>query len=868
MADHDLEIGRCLRREANADFGPHKAVSSGTPVTDAGRWTRPRIHLCVTLWGDSYIRRFDALCLSSLLADGNLPSLSAGYQCTLFVHTRSEDVPRLMSGPFMRRVEDLILVTYVTAEGADLRSPQDHWDPWRRGYSGALEADAAFLLIIPDVVYHRDALRRIVDRLRPETPIVEYPIPQVVEELAEGCVYDCYRRVDGTVELDDAALRRIFLDFVHPKHAMAIVGASRCTSHPEYILAPTDRGLIVREVAGHPLAVLPRYACVDPVLVPVAVRPHSSYLECLGLGLEAALKYSDWYALWLARGQQLSRLVNLGSWANHVRKPGNAHYAATGSIIEGRPLTGPPDSCTFAGRRSILQLWIIELTQSVYAAVHRLRGDAGAEVLPFATVALLSARVRQHLRRAPGLTVFVPRCLRAKDLEMARRHRAAAERLFLRHCVMRDLELRSGAEFTLIEATDLAGRRWNAYTEVPKINERDRDVVAGQIVSCYLVQHGRVRIYLFDPLVKDELRRADDAVAPSVQAKELPRAIEDAVPPAKRLTRLPSLRRVALLRRVADVVTGAAGTGRVPGEPGRLKRLAIGLFLLLLRIPKLRGLMIRALNASRRRRGKPEFELADLVRARAPSSHPATPDGFADPAASLEEPAGIIVSTHDGATTTRPLEADDGLLRESILAANLANELLKVVNRFNQILGVVSSPLQAFLEGVQRQLDEAVDWNGARDVADPVVRLQLALREAAENRFGTACDLAEPLWSDPCYAEHARRSALDGDAYVRAFDIKARTAAWAGKKELAIDYYLRALGLDGRRSSLACCAAKLHWDMDQPDQALSLLYQRGIYSELNPMHELLLSSARSRTAQAISDHVARGISPDRRRAVP
>src|SRR5262249_43314775 len=148
------------------------------------------------------------------------------------------------------------------------------------------------------------------DRLTPQTPVIEYPIPQVVDELAAPCVRERYRGLDGTVDVDDAGLRQLFLDFIHPKHAMSIVGASRATTHPEYLLVPTDRGMIVREVAGHPLAVLPRYASIDPVLVPVTARPHSAYLECLGLGLETVLKYNDWYALWLSRGEQLSRFLN------------------------------------------------------------------------------------------------------------------------------------------------------------------------------------------------------------------------------------------------------------------------------------------------------------------------------------------------------------------------------------------------------------------------------------------------------------------------------------------------------------------------------------------------------------------------------
>src|SRR5262249_13935819 len=116
------------------------------------------------------------------------------------------------------------------------------------------------------------------------------------------------------------------------------------------------------------------------------------------------------------------------------------------------------------------------------------------------------------------------------------------------------------------------------------------------------------------------------------------------------------------------------------------------------------------------------------------------------------------------AVPMRAIAADDPLL-EPLLAANLANELLIVVRRFNQVRGAAASPLQSFLAAFQQRMDDSVDWERARGASDPVVRMQLAVREAAEDRFAVARDLAEPLWSDREYADHARLSPLHTDAY-------------------------------------------------------------------------------------------------------
>ncbi|MBV9863525.1 MAG: bacterial transcriptional activator domain-containing protein [Alphaproteobacteria bacterium] len=741
-----------------------------------------RIHFCVSVWGTRYIEQFDRFCLASLLSDGNLVHAAARHDCTFSVYTRGRDAVEIAAGPFMTRLARLLPVVYTTLEETAIRSNIDHWTPWHRAYCDALAADAALILIIPDVIYVSNALTRIIRHLSRQTPVVYFPIPQIAQEPGAIAVDQHCRERDGTLSIDDRDLLRLFANYIHPKHACALTASPRLTTHPEYLLTRSGAGFAIREVGSHPCAVLPRYAPVAPTFVPVSVAAQIEVLPALGLSLEATLKYLPLYAHWESRGVRRARLINLGSWAMCYRRTGDAHYADAGSVMVGGAAGAHPRPDRFAQRRCAMSLALIETVQAVFTSSRLLRGGVSRQVLWLAMVPLLSSRVRRVLRGSETATVFVPRRLSRAAVRSIAAGKFAAETFFCRHYVPQALEMAPGTCFALAQRAAAGGLCTAVYTEVPGVAAADPSAIAGRVRRIDVIMRGRLRVCLFDPL-RPVAGQGFRDVRRSTPRREVRRALRGHFRASRGMRRREWVRRVAV----------HAYLWSLPGRiTGRIAAHARRLYL------KLR-----------------------------PS--PAQKTDF----------AGAGQSLFDG-----------------LVSANMAGEPLRVVRTFNRIADLESTPVLELLARLHAELDRGLDWRAAAQDPNPLVRMQAALREAAQDRLGAAADIAEPLWRDPEYRRHAAASAWLGDAYARAMEFRARLAHRQGRQHEAVAYSLRALEVDPAHSALACRTAEMLWDLGHVAEATALLSRSGLISEINPFGRLPAGNAPTARMQACVDSIS------------
>jgi len=798
-----------------------------------------RIHFCVTVWGKEYVEQFDSYCLGSLLAEDNLPRLVREHRCSLFVYTRNQDVGLLASGANMSRVDKLLRVTYNTDEEHNLRAGSDHWTPWRRAYVSAFAADAALVVIIPDVVYLADALTRIVRSLVGGAPVVQFPIPQVTRDLFQPYLDQRCRSASGEIVIDDRELLEMFQRFVHPKHACGIVNSPRLWTHPEYVFSVAGIGYVIRELTSHPLALIPQSVSVNSTFVSASTRTDSIELEALGLSMESLTKYAGLYAGWIADGYRRARFVNLASWANFFSAPGNLRYLAAGSVIDGATLGHKPRPLDFGSRRSSYHTTLVELSQTVWLVSQKTNSFVSPDVQRLSLIFLLSPSARRSVRAGRGLSVFVPTAL-SKPLSAIIINRAAAEEFVARHCVNDDLSIEAGTPFVLLPQK---GLRTATYSEILDAGRSDPSAIAGEIMTRLTLMGGKVRLYIFHPrpdLLDNQLDftivpGADAVVAVRVAPQRLRWRL--VVGTYDRFARAPLVGRLALrarniyrtrrgkvplLFREALPPIGSLWSER---KQPLLRRLAIGCYDTMAKVPLASGIARRARNTYRRRRGKPaivaqrNLEISEPITAVASSS---------DSAASSPH---LLDRQKPTATDLNTALPDFDLLTRAAFA-NFLNDARSVVACFNTATKLSDTPISRLLDRLQDDADQQLDWKALSEDPNVILRMQAAQRHCGERRFCAGAAIAEVLLNDPAWRSNAKLSPMHCDAYVRSLEFKARASVREGRLVEAVEFYEMALNLDPNRTLLSCRTAELYWQLGNVEKALSYAL-RGLSTESN-----------------------------------
>ena len=83
---------------------------------------RKRVRLLIALWGERYIDVFCRICLPSLLAANNLPSLARAHDLEIVLLMRSDETQRITTYPVFHRLLGVAPVRFIDIDDLLARS--------------------------------------------------------------------------------------------------------------------------------------------------------------------------------------------------------------------------------------------------------------------------------------------------------------------------------------------------------------------------------------------------------------------------------------------------------------------------------------------------------------------------------------------------------------------------------------------------------------------------------------------------------------------------------------------------------------------------------------------------------------------------
>ncbi len=370
---------------------------------------KKRIALACTVWGEKFLEIFCDYCLASLTAPSNLPWASTAYDITFLIYTREADVGYLQAHENFRQLAKLVDVQFFYLEKFPSAARSGHWIQWQHAVLRAGNF-SAFVLVIPDCVYANSLLRKVLGALE-TNDIIYYSLPQVCLEL----ILPRLRRERmqaqsfSTLDLTETQIISLLLEYINPKHAVAIYKPDYFITHPEYLLAASKGRLELTELACHPLAVSTRVTSLSYSFNPADESTKTAFLEILGISCEFTLKFIEQYYRWRSDRMDLSRSSNLASWDFTFREQGAIEYAKTKTDITLSGLEALSQQRTEATRPQVVYGNAAALYQSAFFSLYSVAVDCEKEVRQFIALAMHLPGFRKAIMRESGpLTIMLP----------------------------------------------------------------------------------------------------------------------------------------------------------------------------------------------------------------------------------------------------------------------------------------------------------------------------------------------------------------------------------------------------------------------------------------------------------------------------
>ena len=467
---------------------------------------RESIGLVCSVWGADFTKFFCRYVVPTLLADGNLPRLAARYELTLLLYTTADDFALMEADAGFAQVKRLAAVRRIGIESFVARAP-NHWTFWQHGVTAFQDEHDAFMLLIPDCLYARDALDRVAVALEAHD-IVYYTVPQICRELAVEHLETAMRGPDGEagirrLELSSADLADIFIRYINPKHAAAIDRPAYFLTHPEYLLDVGPGRVGVVEQVSHPLAMRADAGSLTRAFNPAAARHDAAYLGLLGLGCEFTLKFVEQYYRWPAESMLLSRLPNLASWSHTFREPGMSDFASTQAraTLHGAAAVDVA-RLPATSRRGRYTQAVLAMLQSQFAVYEYAAQAANGEARRCAALSMCLPSFRRRIAAlGDQVTVLLPgRDSIAAMVEtiVAARSPAALMEFSLMHVLPGHLRLKRGETFRLWPADRRGGRTQHLQVVAGDLPNPRVSVASGGVRSLATLLSDHVVLYEVD----------------------------------------------------------------------------------------------------------------------------------------------------------------------------------------------------------------------------------------------------------------------------------------------------------------------------------------------------------------------------------
>ena len=127
------------------------------------------LHFITPVWGREYTRCFVDVCLPSLLAPGNIPSLKSEGQCVYNIYTTPDDLMVIQNAPAFELLRRCLPVFFHPISQKVEQITNQYFvqsDCYRRGIRAAGEADAGIMFLNADVVVADGGIQGLTKILR------------------------------------------------------------------------------------------------------------------------------------------------------------------------------------------------------------------------------------------------------------------------------------------------------------------------------------------------------------------------------------------------------------------------------------------------------------------------------------------------------------------------------------------------------------------------------------------------------------------------------------------------------------------------------------------------------------------------------
>ena len=180
----------------------------------------PKVRVLLVVWGETYIDRFAALSLPSVLAPGNLPALSRGSALEFLILTSTAGAAYFVGHPGLAALKRVCPVRFVTID--DLIAAGMYGVTLTLAYtrgvadSGSDMVNTHFLFLNSDFILADGSLTTLLSLIRENRRCILAPSFRAIAEKVEPILERAIDPERGVLEMKPRDMVQIALDHVHP----------------------------------------------------------------------------------------------------------------------------------------------------------------------------------------------------------------------------------------------------------------------------------------------------------------------------------------------------------------------------------------------------------------------------------------------------------------------------------------------------------------------------------------------------------------------------------------------------------------------------------------------------------------------------
>jgi len=240
--------------DLNSCFG---MVNRNKTIVEAG------IHFITPVWGEAHTKCFAEVCLPTLLAPGNIPSLSNAERCVYNIYTSPDDQRVIEHSVAYKRLVQYLQVLFHPLPAEVDKITNRYFvqsDCYRNGITAADKVGAAMIFLNADVIVADGGIRALLDIAKSGKRAILAMGVRLIKENIVPYLLEHYRSKDGSViSITPRELVAVALPNLHPISKTHLYHGEGEGFNPAGLFWRVgDQGILARCFHLHPVMVYPK----------------------------------------------------------------------------------------------------------------------------------------------------------------------------------------------------------------------------------------------------------------------------------------------------------------------------------------------------------------------------------------------------------------------------------------------------------------------------------------------------------------------------------------------------------------------------------------------------------------------------------